>query len=160
MAAADHHPKTSSPIRLVAYPAVVCQLQHGVQDHHHLKPTPPSGATAARSSWLMLCSFEHSSKAESVKFFPKSSSPTFKIWCQIGGFGGQIYWQGGGGKWESRPPETCQNLKPFQTTCHLLICALWVGQAWHPGRWLSARQDQDCKYFGKVIVILCTFATV
>ena len=26
--------------------------------------------------------------------------------CLFGGFGGQIYWQGGGGKWESRPPET------------------------------------------------------
>ena len=23
------------------HPAVVCQLQHGVQDHHHLKPAPP-----------------------------------------------------------------------------------------------------------------------
>ena len=32
----------------------------------------------------------------SNSFFPKSSSSTFKIWRQIGGFGGQIYWQGGG----------------------------------------------------------------
>ena len=48
----------------------------------------------------------------------------------------------------------------FQTTCDLLICALWVGQAWQPGRWLYAEWDQDCKYFGKVKVILCILATV
>ena len=37
----------------------------------------------------------------------------------------------------------------FQTTCDLLICALWVGQAWQPGCWLYAEWDQDCKNLGK-----------